>query len=588
MVLSISACGSLVEALDAGPLRAAAPVHRLDPRASRERSFFGDGVAAHVSTAEPVSRGAVRRRRAPPRRRCRGCKLHEGLTYACVEGPRFGTRAESFLLRQFGAHLVGMTNVPEVFLAREAQLAYATLAIATDYDCWRDDPAEHAQMHAILARYAACVEQARALIGAFDGRADARARAGDPPGAGRRGDDARASARRQRSATGWPCCAPDQVPSPLRRACSQSGSSQRSQVQARAAGSALRAWPGARTGRVPRRRRARAAAAPPRPAQIAAAPARHRPPAPRAGRAPISSSRSSVVDRLAHMRAVALQAVGHPGQVQRRQQRQRHRALLGQRLRRPASGRRTACGCRPRSSAPWCRRPRSRGVRAAASMRACCSAAIAACSSGRGVRPSRSHQLAQPLGHRPRRSPVASARRLARACGSVDLPVLSAPTMAILSALVIGVLAAAPGAPADTRQHREQAYRSTVSHSPLTANSADADDVDEHPDRPVLDQLAPQQHLRRRRCRRWAGRRARERRCRWHGAARAPASATARRRPPAAVQRPRADSRCTRSAVPSSPVPAQPLPPAPERDDDEERTAARPRRTAGCCANSSA
>ena len=63
------------------------------------------------------------------------------------------------------ATLVGMTNVPEAFLAREAQMAYATLAIATDYDCWREDPEEHAHMEAIMARYAACLEQARALIG---------------------------------------------------------------------------------------------------------------------------------------------------------------------------------------------------------------------------------------------------------------------------------------------------------------------------------------------------------------------------------------------------------------------------------------
>lgn len=162
MVLSISACGSLTEALAPGHF--ALPHQYIDwTRGRREPSFFGAGVAAHVSTAEPVSRAlcaAVTSAAA----RVPGLRLHDGLTYACVEGPRFGTRAESFLLRQFGAHLVGMTNVPEVFLAREAQMAYATLAIATDYDCWRDDPEEHAQMDAILARYAACVEQAKALV----------------------------------------------------------------------------------------------------------------------------------------------------------------------------------------------------------------------------------------------------------------------------------------------------------------------------------------------------------------------------------------------------------------------------------------
>ena len=163
MVLSVSACGSLTEELAPGHF--ALPHQYIDwTRGRRETSFFGRGVAAHVSTAEPVSR-ALCAAVASAAARVPGLMLHQGLTYACVEGPRFGTRAESFLLRQFGAHLVGMTNVPEVFLAREAQLAYATLAIATDYDCWRDDPEEHAQMDAIMARYAACVDMAKALVG---------------------------------------------------------------------------------------------------------------------------------------------------------------------------------------------------------------------------------------------------------------------------------------------------------------------------------------------------------------------------------------------------------------------------------------
>ena len=80
--------------------------------------------------------------------------LHRGLTYACVEGPRLGTQAESHLLRQAGCHLVGMTNVPEVFLAREAQMAYATVGLVTDYDCWLDDPSQHVSVSAIFERYA--------------------------------------------------------------------------------------------------------------------------------------------------------------------------------------------------------------------------------------------------------------------------------------------------------------------------------------------------------------------------------------------------------------------------------------------------
>jgi 5'-methylthioadenosine phosphorylase len=164
-VLSVSACGSLAEELVPGHF--VLPHQYIDfTRGARERSFFGRGVAAHVATAEPVSR-ALCAAVAAAAREVPGLVLHEGGTYACVEGPRFGTRAESFMLRQFGATLVGMTNVPEVFLAREAQMAYATLAIATDYDCWRDDPGEHASMDAILARYAGCLAQARALVDAL-------------------------------------------------------------------------------------------------------------------------------------------------------------------------------------------------------------------------------------------------------------------------------------------------------------------------------------------------------------------------------------------------------------------------------------
>jgi 5'-methylthioadenosine phosphorylase len=161
-VLSVSACGSLAEFLAPGQF--ALPSQYIDwTRGRREASFFGRGVAAHVSTAEPVST-ALCAWVAHAAAQVPGMTLHRGVTYACVEGPRFGTRAESFMLQRLGAQLVGMTNVPEAFLAREAQLAYATLAIVTDYDCWHDDPEEHARMDAILARYANSLDTARDLI----------------------------------------------------------------------------------------------------------------------------------------------------------------------------------------------------------------------------------------------------------------------------------------------------------------------------------------------------------------------------------------------------------------------------------------
>ncbi len=160
-VLGVSAVGSL--ALHAAPGDLALPEQYVDwTRGNRARSFFGAGVAAHVSTARPVSARLVDAVLAAGARQ--GVAVHRGLTYACVEGPRLGTQAESHLLRQLGCHLVGMTNVPEVFLAREAQLGYATVGIVTDYDCWLEDPAQHVSVAAIFELYGRALARARGLI----------------------------------------------------------------------------------------------------------------------------------------------------------------------------------------------------------------------------------------------------------------------------------------------------------------------------------------------------------------------------------------------------------------------------------------
>jgi 5'-methylthioadenosine phosphorylase len=108
-------------------------------------------MVAHISTAQPVcaaTAGLISRVA-----RSLGTKLHEGKTYACIEGPRLGTRAESFFLRGAGADLVGMTNVPEAFLAAEAQLGYCTISLATDYDCWLDDPSQHVSADQVIAQF---------------------------------------------------------------------------------------------------------------------------------------------------------------------------------------------------------------------------------------------------------------------------------------------------------------------------------------------------------------------------------------------------------------------------------------------------
>jgi 5'-methylthioadenosine phosphorylase len=160
-LLGLSAVGSLAASIEPGHL--AMPEQYFDwTRGTRARTFFGDGVAAHVSTAQPVSARLVTAV-AQAAASC-GITLHRGLTYACVEGPRLGTRAESQFLRQSGCHLVGMTNVPEAFLAREAQIAYASIGIVTDYDCWMDDPSRHVAVADVMRLYGQSLERARRVL----------------------------------------------------------------------------------------------------------------------------------------------------------------------------------------------------------------------------------------------------------------------------------------------------------------------------------------------------------------------------------------------------------------------------------------
>jgi 5'-methylthioadenosine phosphorylase len=163
-VIGISAVGSLQEELAPGDL--AIPEQYFDwTRGRRASTFFGDGIAAHVSTAYPVS--AALTHWIKTHAESLDIRLHTGATYACVEGPRLGTRAESLFLRQAGCHLVGMTNVPEAFLAREAQLCYATIGVVTDYDCWLDDPAQHVQANAIFALYTESLKKVYRLLDAM-------------------------------------------------------------------------------------------------------------------------------------------------------------------------------------------------------------------------------------------------------------------------------------------------------------------------------------------------------------------------------------------------------------------------------------
>lgn len=161
-VLGFSAAGSLRKEIRPGELALTAQYFD-HTRGKRHYSFFGDGVSAHVSSAYPTCPAlgadvadAAARINQP---------MHIDKTYACVEGPRLGTRAESFFLRDSAqSDLVGMTNVPEVFLAREAQLAYCTLCLVTDYDCWMDDPKEHVSVDKFFATYQGTLTKAQAVL----------------------------------------------------------------------------------------------------------------------------------------------------------------------------------------------------------------------------------------------------------------------------------------------------------------------------------------------------------------------------------------------------------------------------------------
>ena len=162
-VFGVSAAGSLRKELKPGDL-ALVSQYFDHTRGKREHTFFGAGVAAHVATAYPACpalsgdiEAAAQRLNQP---------LHKNKTYACIEGPRLGTQTESIFLRDaVKADLVGMTNVPEVFLAREAQMAYCTVCLVTDYDCWMDDPAQHVSVDKFFEVYGSAMEKAKALLG---------------------------------------------------------------------------------------------------------------------------------------------------------------------------------------------------------------------------------------------------------------------------------------------------------------------------------------------------------------------------------------------------------------------------------------
>lgn len=134
-LISVSAVGSMKE--DIKPSHMVVPYQFFDRTLMRARTFFEDGIVAHVSLADPVCKSLAHKLASAAREE--RLTVHEGGTYICIEGPTFSTRAESEIYRKWGVDVIGMTNLPEARLAREAEICYATLALSTDYDCWYEN-----------------------------------------------------------------------------------------------------------------------------------------------------------------------------------------------------------------------------------------------------------------------------------------------------------------------------------------------------------------------------------------------------------------------------------------------------------------
>jgi 5'-methylthioadenosine phosphorylase len=159
-IICVTAVGSLKEGYH--PRDIVLPDQFFDRTSRREHhTFFGRGIVAHVAFADPIS--ADLRRLLAEESRAAGATVHDGGTYVCMDGPAFSTRAESNANRQLGFDVIGMTNLPEAKLAREAEIALATLAMVTDYDCWKTDEA-HVSVDAIIGHLHANAGRAKDII----------------------------------------------------------------------------------------------------------------------------------------------------------------------------------------------------------------------------------------------------------------------------------------------------------------------------------------------------------------------------------------------------------------------------------------
>ncbi len=160
-IISVSAVGSMKEEIH--PMDLVFPDQFIDRTTKRAATFFGGGIVAHVGFADPVC--GVLRAHLDAMARGTGAAVHSGGTYLNIEGPQFSTRAESNLYRSWGVSVIGMTNLTEAKLAREAEICYATMALVTDYDCWHVSQ-ESVSVEAVLEYLRRNARTARRVIAA--------------------------------------------------------------------------------------------------------------------------------------------------------------------------------------------------------------------------------------------------------------------------------------------------------------------------------------------------------------------------------------------------------------------------------------
>ncbi|HEY7953722.1 MAG TPA: S-methyl-5'-thioadenosine phosphorylase [Polyangia bacterium] len=158
-IISVSAVGSMKEEIRPGDIVVVDQF--IDRTKLRASSFFGEGVAGHVAFADPICAALAGHVHAAAE--AAGARVHRGGTYLVIDGPMFSTRAESHLYRSWGVDVIGMTNLPEAKLAREAEICYSTLALSTDYDCWHEGEAD-VSVEAVVAVLKKNVELARRIV----------------------------------------------------------------------------------------------------------------------------------------------------------------------------------------------------------------------------------------------------------------------------------------------------------------------------------------------------------------------------------------------------------------------------------------